>query len=53
MVFKKGLFKCDYDLYDGSIVSYVLGHSNNNPLVFKTLEPSYSTLLDGDSSTHS
>ncbi|MFB9830280.1 IS3 family transposase, partial [Lederbergia wuyishanensis] len=26
------------DLYDGSIVSYVLGTSNNNPLVFKTLD---------------
>lgn len=26
------------DLYDGSIVSYVLGHSNNNQLVFKTID---------------
>nr|WP_245750897.1 IS3 family transposase [Halanaerobium salsuginis] len=26
------------DLYDKSIVSYVLGHSNNNRLVFKTLD---------------
>ncbi len=26
------------DLYDGSIVSYVLGRSNNNKLVFKTLD---------------
>lgn len=26
------------DLYDGSVVSYVLGKSNNNPLVFQTLE---------------
>ena len=25
------------DLYDNSIVSYVLGHSNNNKLVFDTL----------------
>lgn len=26
------------DLHDNSIVAYVLGHSNNNSLVFKTLE---------------
>lgn len=26
------------DLHDNSIVSYVLGHSNNNELVFKTLD---------------
>ncbi len=26
------------DLFDGSIVSYVIGHSNNNSLVFETLE---------------
>ena len=26
------------DLYDGSIISYVLGHSNNNELVFDTLD---------------
>jgi putative transposase len=26
------------DLFDGSIVSFVLGHSNNNTLVFETLD---------------
>ncbi|WP_313637446.1 hypothetical protein [Paenibacillus sp.] len=26
------------DLHDKSIVAYVLGHANNNSLVFKTLE---------------
>ncbi len=26
------------DLYDNSIVSYVVGHSNNNKLVFDTLD---------------
>ncbi|MCZ8522250.1 MULTISPECIES: IS3 family transposase [Paenibacillus] len=26
------------DLHDKSVVSYVLGHSNNNPLVFETLK---------------
>lgn len=30
------------DLYDGSIVSFVLGHSNNNALVFETLEQAVS-----------
>ena len=35
------------DLYDGSIVSYVLGHSNNNNLVFKTLDQA-TKLLDGN-----
>ena len=41
--FKYGLSQKAYlsailDLYDGSIVSYVLGHSNNNQLVFRTLD---------------
>ncbi|CAG9620490.1 IS3 family transposase ISEnfa5 [Sutcliffiella rhizosphaerae] len=26
------------DIYDGSIVIYILGHSNNNDLVFKTMD---------------
>src|SRR5699024_4520408 len=26
------------DLYDGSIISYVIGRSNNNPLVFETFD---------------
>src|SRR5699024_7539515 len=26
------------DLYDGSIISYVIGQSNNNPLVFETFD---------------
>jgi putative transposase len=34
------------DLYDGSIISYVLGHSNNNRLVFKTLDQA-TNFLDG------
>ncbi|WP_373889942.1 IS3 family transposase [Neobacillus cucumis] len=50
--FKYGLSKKAYlsairDLYDGSIVSYVLGHSNNNNLVFKTLDQAIAH-LDGD-----
>jgi putative transposase len=35
------------DLYDGSIVSYVLGRSNNNNLVFDTLDEAIS-LLNGE-----
>ena len=35
---KKAYLSAIRDLYDGSIVSYVLGHSNNNLLVFKTLD---------------
>lgn len=35
---KKAYLSAILDLYDGSIVSYVLGHSNNNSLVFKTLD---------------
>ncbi len=35
---KKAYLSAIRDLYDGSIVSYVLGHANNNSLVFKTLD---------------
>lgn len=35
---KKAYLSAIKDLHDKSIVAYVLGHSNNNPLVFKTLE---------------
>jgi putative transposase len=44
---KKAYLSAIRDLYDGSIVSYVLGHSNNNNLVFKTLDQA-TKLLDGD-----
>jgi putative transposase len=33
---KKAYLSAILDLYDGSIISYVIGHSNNNNLVFKT-----------------
>ncbi|MBP1913084.1 transposase InsO family protein [Lederbergia galactosidilyticus] len=41
--FKYGLSEKAYlsairDLYDGSIVSYIFGHSNNNKFVFDTLD---------------
>jgi len=35
---QKAYLSAILDLHDKSVVSYVLGHSNNNPLVFKTLE---------------
>lgn len=43
---KKAYLSAIRDLYDGSIVSYVLGHSNNNPLVFQTFDQAVA-LLDG------
>ena len=36
---KKAYLSAIIDLYDKSIVSYVLSHSNNNELVFKTIRP--------------
>lgn len=44
---KKAYLSAIRDLYDGSIVSYVLGHSNNNNLVFKTLDKA-TALLNGE-----
>jgi putative transposase len=44
---KKAYLSAIRDLYDGSIVSYVLGHSNNNKLVFETLDQA-TELLDGE-----
>ncbi|WP_169082176.1 IS3 family transposase [Paenibacillus sp. PL91] len=35
---QKAYLSAILDLHDKSIVSYVLGHSNNNPLVFQTLK---------------
>ncbi|MGX6446437.1 IS3 family transposase, partial [Neobacillus sp. K501] len=35
---QKAYLSAILDVYDGSIVSYVLGNSNNNPLVFKTFD---------------
>ena len=46
---KKAYLSAIRDLYDGSIVSYVLGHSNNNNLVFKTLDQAIEQV---DGTTH-
>jgi len=46
---KKAYLSAILDLYDGSIVSYVLGHSNNNNLVFKTLDQAIEQV---DGTTH-
>lgn len=51
---QKAYLSAILDLHDKSIVSYVLGHSNNNSLVFKTLKlalkavPRSKTLLHSD-----
>lgn len=41
------------DLSDKSIVSFVLGHSNNNELVFKTFDIAHSEYLDAKPIFHS
>ncbi|MBS4196996.1 IS3 family transposase [Bacillus sp. FJAT-49870] len=51
---QKAYLSAILDLYDGSIVSYMIGTSNNNPLVFKTLDlameanPNATPLLHSD-----
>lgn len=41
---KKAYLSAIIELYDGSIVSYRLGRSNNNPLVFETITPAIQKL---------
>ncbi|WP_353892234.1 IS3 family transposase [Proteinivorax hydrogeniformans] len=51
---KKAYLSAILDLHDNSIVSYVIGHSNNNELVFNTLDkaldvaPGAASLLHSD-----
>ncbi|WP_342544302.1 IS3 family transposase [Lysinibacillus sp. FSL K6-4013] len=45
---KKAYLSAIIDLYDGSIVSYVFGHSNNNSLVFKTIKSAIQSLQSGE-----
>lgn len=47
-VSKKAYLSAIYDLYDGSVVSYVLGHRNNNRLVFKTMDLATTPLGGGE-----
>ncbi|OLS33659.1 transposase, partial [Alkalihalophilus pseudofirmus] len=41
---KKAYLSAIRDLYDGAIISYVLGRSNNNQLIFNTLDQATSQL---------
>jgi len=45
---KKAYLSAIIDLYDKSIVSYVVGHSNNNDLVFKTIRPAIQALKEDE-----
>lgn len=45
---KKAYLSAVIDLYDKSIVSYVLGHSNNNGLVFNTIKPAIQGLAEDE-----
>ncbi|MCM3768822.1 IS3 family transposase, partial [Neobacillus niacini] len=50
---QKAYLSAILDLYDGSIVSYVLGTSNNNPLVFQTLDLALEANLEATPLLHS
>jgi len=50
---KKAYLSAILDLYDGSIISYVLGHSNNNQLVFKTIDQATNQLTESKPLIHS
>lgn len=45
---KKAYLSAIIDLHDNSIVSYVLGHSNNNKLVYDTMIPAIQGLKEGE-----
>lgn len=45
---KKAYLSAIRDVYDGSIVSYVLSQRHDNPLVFETLDLAIATLKDGE-----
>lgn len=50
---QKAYLSAILDLHDKSIVSYVLGHSNNNPLVFETLELALTSVTESKPLLHS
>jgi putative transposase len=45
---KKAYLSAIIDLHDNSIVSYILGHSNNNELVFQTMIPAIRGLKENE-----
>ncbi|GGE01654.1 transposase [Paenibacillus nasutitermitis] len=50
---QKAYLSAILDLHDKSIVSYVVGHSNNNPLVFQTLDLALQAAPDSTPMLHS
>jgi putative transposase len=50
---QKAYLSAILDLHDKSVVSYVLGHSNNNPLVFQTLKLAVQTAPESSPMLHS
>ncbi|WP_347709093.1 IS3 family transposase [Clostridium sp. C8-1-8] len=50
---QKAYLSAILDLHDKSIVAYVLGHSNNNDLVFKTLDITLAALPSASPMIHS
>jgi len=50
---QKAYLSAVLDLYDKTIVSYILGHSNNNPLVFQTLNLAMQAAPEGKPLLHS
>jgi putative transposase len=50
---QKAYLSAILDLHDNTIVSYVLGHSNNNPLVFQTLNMALQTAPGSTPMLHS
>lgn len=50
---KKAYLSAILDLYDNSIISYVLGHRNDNQLVFKTLDLALKAYPDAKPMLHS
>jgi transposase InsO family protein len=50
---KKAYLSAILDLHDNSIVAYVLGHSNNNPLVFETFDKAVAANPDASPLFHS
>ena len=45
---RKAYLSAILDLYDKSIISYVLGHSNNNGFVFKTFDQAIAIIKRGE-----